>query len=142
MSFPHLIRCVALGGLLATGQLSAADQVKVVYHLNQGLEQASMGLRNMGNHLSADPSAKIVVVTHANGIDFLIDGAKDKNGNPYNIPVEELAAKGVEFRVCNFTLKSRNIDPKTLLPEATVVPSGVAEVVKLQAKEGFVYLKP
>jgi intracellular sulfur oxidation DsrE/DsrF family protein len=26
--------------------------------------------------------------------------------------------------------------------EAQVVPSGVAEIGKLQAKEGFVYLKP
>ena len=29
-----------------------------------------------------------------------------------------------------------------LLMEAKVVPSGVAEVAKLQAKEGFVYLRP
>jgi intracellular sulfur oxidation DsrE/DsrF family protein len=26
--------------------------------------------------------------------------------------------------------------------EASVVPSGVAEVARLQAKEGFVYLRP
>ena len=127
---------------LGAGGAFAADQVKVVYHLNEGLEQASMALRNIRNHLSADPSAKIVVVAHYNGIDFLLKGAEDKNGNPYSVMVEELAEKGVEFRVCNFTLEGRHIDKSRVLPEAKIVPSGVAEVARLQAKEGYVYLKP
>jgi uncharacterized protein len=120
----------------------ALAQVKAVYHLNEGLDQASNALRNIGNHLSADPSAKIVVVTHARGIDFLIDGTKDKNGNPYDIPVAELVKKGVEFRVCNFTLTSRKIDPKTLISDLKIVPSGVAEVASLQSNEGYAYLRP
>jgi intracellular sulfur oxidation DsrE/DsrF family protein len=40
------------------------------------------------------------------------------------------------------TFSSRKIDPKTVSPEAVIIPSGVAEIAKLQAKEGFVYLKP
>jgi len=44
--------------------------------------------------------------------------------------------------VCNNTLVSRKISPDKLVMEAKVVPSGVAEVAKLQAKEGFVYLRP
>jgi intracellular sulfur oxidation DsrE/DsrF family protein len=56
--------------------------------------------------------------------------------------VSGLAGKGVEFRVCNNTLVVRNIDPGKLLMETKLVPSGVAEVARLQAKEGFVYLKP
>jgi uncharacterized protein len=120
----------------------ALAQVKAVYHLNDGLEQASNALRNIGNHISVDPSAKIVVVTHARGIDFLIDGAKDKNGNPYDISVAQLIKQGVEFRVCNFTLTSRKIDPKTLISDLKIVPSGVAEVAGLQSKEGYAYLRP
>ena len=99
-------------------------------------------MNNIKNHLSADTGAKIVVVTHGKGIDFLLDGAADAKGNPYNISVEELQAKGVEFRVCNNTLVSRKIDPKTVLPGAKIVPSGVAELAKVQAKEGYVYVKP
>jgi hypothetical protein len=49
---------------------------------------------------------------------------------------------GVEFRVCHNTLESRHIDPANVVAEAKVVPSGVAEIVRLQAREGFVYLKP
>ena len=124
------------------GSAAAADPVKVIYHVNEGLEQASNGLRNIRNHLSVDPTAKIVVVTHAAGINFLLEGAKDKNGNPYEIIVDDLTAKGVDFRVCNFTLQSRGIDKSKVHPEAKIVPSGVAEVARLQAREGYAYLKP
>lgn len=130
----------------ATGQGGAAAQaaapVKVVYHINEGLDQASNGLRNIRNHLSADPQAKIVVVTHAGGVNFLLEGAKDKNGNTYASTVDDLSLKGVEFRVCNFTLQSRNIERSKVHSDARIVPSGVAEVSRLQAQEGYVYLKP
>jgi intracellular sulfur oxidation DsrE/DsrF family protein len=56
--------------------------------------------------------------------------------------VGELSGKGVEFRVCNNTLTTRQIDPGRLLLETTIVPSGVSEVARLQAQEGFAYLKP
>ena len=56
--------------------------------------------------------------------------------------IADLASKGVEFRVCNNTLVSRKIDASKVAMEAKVVPSGVAEVAKLQAREGFVYLRP
>ncbi len=118
------------------------DPVKVVYHVSESIEQATAALRNIRNHLAADPTAKIIVVTHANGIDFLLDGAKDKNGNLFDANVQELVKKGVEFRVCKVTLDRRSIDPKRVIEEAKLVPSGVAEVARLQAKEGYVYLKP
>ena len=135
-----------LAAALAATALNVAaapgDPVKVVYHVNESLEQATSAIRNIRNHLSADPKAKIVVVTHAGGINFLLRDAKDKNGNPYEVAVQDLVGKGVEFRVCAFTLQSRNIDPKMVLEEATIVPSGVAEVSRLQSQEGYAYLKP
>ncbi len=118
------------------------DPVKVVYHVNEAGEQATNALRNIKNHLSADPKAKIIVVTHAGGVQFLLQDAKDKNGNPYDAIVQELVPKGVEFKVCKFTLERNNIDPKRVIEEAKLVPSGVAEVSRLQSQEGFAYLKP
>lgn len=120
----------------------AFAQIKVVYHLSEGIPQASRAINNIRNHLSADPTAKIVVVTHGLGIDFLIDGATNQMEQPFAGGVSDLANKGVEFRVCNNTLVSRKIAADKLVMEAKVVPSGVAEVAKLQAKEGFVYLRP
>jgi intracellular sulfur oxidation DsrE/DsrF family protein len=118
------------------------DPVKVIYHVNLGNEQATDALRNANNHLGADPTAKIVFVTHSKGVDFLLEGAKDKNGNSYDALVQDLAGKGVEFRVCKITLDRRKIDPKRVIQGTKLVPSGVAEVSRLQAKEGFAYLKP
>lgn len=124
----------------AAGPSASADE-KVVYHINDS-ENAAIAMRNVQNHINASPDTKVVVVTHGKGIDFLLNGAADKNGNPYEPMVQGLKAKGVDFRVCNNTLVSRKIDPKTVLQEASIVPSGVAEIGKLQAKEGYVYLKP
>ena len=121
---------------------SAQDVVKTVYHLNQGVDQAADAIRNIRNHLNADPSSKIVVVTHGKGIDFLLEGAKDSKDQPFSAGIGELAGKGVEFRVCNNTLVSRKIPKEQVVMEAKIVPSGVAEVARLQAKEGYVYLRP
>lgn len=115
---------------------------KVVYHINGGMEQATDGLRNANNHLTADPRAKIVFVTHANGIHFLLDGAKDKNGNSYDALVQDMMGKGVDFRLCRFTLERQKIDAKRVIQGVKIVPSGVAEVTRLQAEEKFAYLKP
>ena len=131
--------------LLITGLLACTlswAEIKVVYHLTEGLPQASRAIGNIRNHLAADPTVKIVVVTHGQGIDFLLDGATNQAGQSFAGSVSDLVGKGVDFRVCNNTLVARNISPDKLLMEAKVVPAGVAEVAKLQAKEGFVYLRP
>ena len=140
MGFVALAGCASTQKTAAAGGSVAPD--KVVYHLNQGNEQASDALRNINNHLEVNPAAKIVVVTHSKGVDFLMNDAVDKNGNPFNVPVEALKAKGVKFDVCEITLRSRKLDKKQFIPEATYVPSGVAEVAKLQSREGYVYVKP
>lgn len=116
--------------------------IKTVYHINTGIDAAAGALNNIQNHLNADPKAKIVVVTHGPGIDFLIQDSKDSKGREFSAAVGTLAGKGVEFRVCNNTLVTRNLSPDALLMETKIVPSGVAEVARLQAREGFVYLKP
>lgn len=129
--------------LLASGA-QAADMVteKIVYHVSDS-SNARVALNNIRNHVNAtEGQARIAVVTHGPGVDFLLDGATDSNGNPYNIAVEELMARGVDFRVCNNTLKNFKIDPKRVLPGANLVPSGVAEVGHLQAREGYAYIKP
>ena len=125
-------------------QVHAADDdvIKTVYHMSEGIPQASRGLNNIRNHLSADPKAKIVVVAHGLGIDFLLQGATNQMEQPFAGAIADLANKGVEFRVCNNTLVSRKLDASNVVLEAKIVPSGVAEVARLQAKEGYVYLKP
>lgn len=120
----------------------AGEPISVVYHLNEGLGQAQRAIVNIRNHLNAEPSTKIVVVTHGKGIDFLLEGAKNEQGQEFSAAVAELAGRGVEFRVCDNTLVGRNIPKDRVVMEAKIVPSGVAEIARLQAREHFAYLKP
>ncbi|MCU0762402.1 MAG: DsrE family protein [Hydrogenophaga sp.] len=137
------LKSVLLAAFLATSlPAQAQEAIKVVYHMSEGIPQASRAINNIRNHLAADPGAKIVVVTHGLGIDFLLDGATNQMEQPFAGAIGDLAAKGVEFRVCNNTLVARKIDAAKVAMEAKVVPSGVAEVARLQAREGFVYLRP
>jgi uncharacterized protein len=139
-----VLSSIALLGL-AGAATAAGDMVgpdKVVYHVNDTEEQANNALRNIGNHLEVNPKAKIVVVTHSKGVDMLFTGAKDKNGNPYQTAVEQLKYRGVQFDVCEITLRNRKIGRDKFIAEASFVPSGVAEITRLQQREGYAYLRP
>lgn len=122
--------------------VTAWSQVKVVYHLSEGVPQASRAVGNIRNHLTAEPDTKIIVVAHGLGIDFLLDGATNQMDQSFTGAIGELAGRGVEFRVCHNTLVSRSIAKERVAMEAVIVPSGVAEVARLQAKEAYVYLRP
>ncbi len=119
----------------------AMAQDAVAYHINDAAEQGLGGLRNIKNHLDVDPSAKITVVTHAQGVDFLMEGAKDKNGALYSGPVAALKARGVNFEICEITLANRNLKKSQFILEADFTPSGVVRLAKLQ-RLGAAYIKP
>ncbi len=89
-----------------------------------------------------NPKAQIVVVAHARGVDYLMKGAKDKNGNPYETAVEQLKMQGVRFDVCEITLRNRSLTREQFIADAEFVPSGVAEIARLQQREGYAYLRP
>ena len=130
----------AVAAFAAAGAAGAQD--KVIYHVDSGLAQATKGLRNIRNHLEVDPKAKIVVVAHADGVDFLMTGAQDANKNPYNVIVEDLKTQGVTFEVCRITLRSRNLKKDQFTMDAEFTPSGVARIGALQGREGYGYIKP
>lgn len=140
----RLLRALALLAALMGMGLAAHAQDKVVYHIDAAEAQATKGLRNIRNHLDVAPQTKIVVVTHANGVDFLLEGAKDK-ANPnieYASLVSALKARGVTFEVCEITLKSRNLKKEQFIMDAEFTPSGVARIGQLQSRERFAYIKP
>ena len=139
LSFPSLLLAMLMAFALPA---QASEPIKVVYHMSEGIPQASRAVNNIRNHLAADPTAKIVVVTHGLGIDFLLEGATNQMEQSFAGAISDLASKGVEFRVCNNTLVARKLDASKVAMEAKVVPSGVAEVARLQAREGYVYLRP
>ena len=120
----------------------ANDPIKVVYHLMDTESQGLLAIGNIRNHLRADPSAKITLVALFKGINLLLEGTADKNGNPYALAIEELADKGVQFEICKNSMDFFKIKADRVLPQVKVVPSGVAEIARLQAREHYVYIKP
>src|SRR4030065_1540673 len=118
----------------AAAPAAAAAEEKVVYHVNDA-SLARVAMRNIQNHITASPDARIVVVTHGKGIDFLLNDAKDDKGASYQTQVAGLKEKGVDFRVCQNTLKGRKLDDSAVLMDAAVVPAGVAASGRRQGKE-------
>ena len=143
MSF-RSVRGLAALALLWLFAFPALAQDKVVYHIDNSEAQATKGLRNIRNHLDVAPDTKIVVVTHAEGVDFLMEGAKDKK-NPdidYGSLVSALKARGVRFEVCEITLRNRNLKKDQFTMDAEFTPSGVVRIGQLQTREGYAYIKP
>lgn len=130
---------VALSLTLASAVVAAQD--KVVYHINDAATQALGALRNANNQLDTEPNTQITFVTHATGVDFLMNDAKDRNGNPFEVAVQELVRRGVKFEVCEITLKNRKLNKAQFITEAGYTPSGVVRITKLQL-QGYAYLRP
>jgi len=140
----HSIKCFFMALGLAAACASALAQDKVVYHIDNAEMQATKGLRNVRNHLDVAPDTKIVVVTHADGVDFLMEGAKDKK-NPnvdYGSLVSALKARGVRFEICEITLKNRSLKKDMFILDSEFTPSGVVRIGQLQVREAFAYIKP
>ena len=119
----------------------AEDAIKAVYHLSDE-RLATMVMNNINNHMAADPGVRIVVVAVATGVKAFTFGAQDSGGRPFSDWVDQLTARGVEFRICENSMKALNLAKGDLIGNIGTVPSGMAEIARLQAREGFVYLHP
>ena len=137
MRLKSILACLAL--MLCAGTAIAQD--KVVYHFDNAVAQGLKGLRNVRNHIDTDPTAKIIVVTHAEGVDMLMEGAKSANGTEYAPLVSALKSHGVTFEICEITLKNRSLKKDQFIQEADFTPSGVVRIAKLQL-QGDAYIKP
>lgn len=128
--------------MFAFAAAAALAQDKVVYHFDGGVAQATKGLRNIRNHLDVDPKAKIIAVAHAEGIDFLMEGAMSTNNQQFAALVGDLMGRGVTFEICEITLRNRKLNKEQFILGPTFTPSGVVRIANLQAREQFVYIKP
>tara|TARA_B110000503_G_C7119677_1_gene401914 strand:- start:511 stop:933 length:423 start_codon:yes stop_codon:yes gene_type:complete len=138
------IKALFVAFLLSISTAAFAQSDNVVYHIDNSATQATKGLRNVRNHLDVAPDTKIIVVTHAKGVDFLMEGAKDaKNANiDYAALVSALKSRGVKFEICEITLKNRKLNKDQFILDAEFTPSGVVRLAQLQNREGFAYIKP
>lgn len=140
----HLLFAITLSlGFVTIAAAQSTGPSKVIYHIDDAETQGLKGLRNIRNHLDVSPQTNIIVVTHANGVDLLMEGVKDKKNNvEYASLVSALKSRGVKFEVCEITLKNRNLKKEQFILDADFTPSGVVRVADLQYKDGFSYIKP
>jgi intracellular sulfur oxidation DsrE/DsrF family protein len=138
-----ILQCIIASFILLSLGAYAAGPTEVVYHIDDSESQGIKGLRNIRNHLDVAPQTKIIVVTHANGVDIMMEGAKDKkNGIEYAPLVGALKSRGVRFEVCEITLKNRNLKKDQFTLDTDFTPSGVVRVADLQYQNHFAYIKP
>jgi hypothetical protein len=142
LAVPLLVLALAAGWLggrhFPAGPTVSASE-RVVFHISAA-DNARAALRNLANHLDSSPGVQVVVVAHNTGVEFLLEGARDGEGT-YRPAVAELKRRGVDFRVCGNTLALRGIGSGKVIPEAALVRSGIAEISRLQTREGYAYLR-
>lgn len=138
---PALTVAALLAWALVPSLPGSGRSERYVYHINSS-DNATSALGNIAFHLETAPKAHFVVVTHNEGVDFLLRGASDGAGTPFQPRVAALKERGVQFRVCLNTLRVRHIPQQQVIAQASFVPSGIAEVGRLQIEEGYAYLKP
>lgn len=150
-----LLVCISIlsAGIAVAG--AGYGKQKVVYHINYDNPKAQAGaLRNIQNHINAvgEENIELKVVMHGKGLSLLLtpdqlESTKLKLGNANDemqTKIMGLKNQGIDFQVCANTLKGKKINYEDDLfdvDEADIVPSGVAEVARLQTM-GYSYIKP
>jgi hypothetical protein len=135
-----------IAAVFAVGVAQAAEQGthKVVYHINSADKAGQMAaLRNVQNHINAVKGEKLDlrIVMHGDGVSLMQNALTDEN---VKSTVDKLKTQGIAFNICANTLTGKKLDYKKDLYDVTqkdIVPSGVAELAKLQ-QQGFAYVKP
>lgn len=155
----HILTIMVISMALIFSSYTIANErygkQKVVYHINYDNPKAQGGaLRNIQNHINAvgAENLEVKVVLHGKGLSLLLDPEalkhtklKYANANDnIQAKVSGLKDQGVSFSVCANTLKGKKISYQKDLYDVEqndIVPSGVAELSRLQAM-GYTYIKP
>ncbi|MDQ6911525.1 MAG: DsrE family protein [Verrucomicrobiota bacterium] len=143
----HLPKFILLLLALVTTSLAHAQETKqpaangkhrVLFEVTMAGENQWTGvLNNVKNVREAlgKENTEVFVVAHSNGLGLLV-----QKNNPLAERIKGLADEGVIFAACENTMKKKNVRKEDLLPSATTVDSGVAEVVRKE-EAGWSYVK-
>ena len=139
------VAAMVVFGFSATSATAAGyGKQKVVYHLNYDNAKREKGmLRNINNHIKAVGAKKLDlrIVMHGKGYTMLYRASNDLQ---LQNTIIKLKDKGVKFQLCANTIRGKKLVQSKLFgfdPKIDKVPSGVAEIAKLQ-KKGFAYIRP
>jgi intracellular sulfur oxidation DsrE/DsrF family protein len=131
---------ILLAGLvliLANFSFAQTTNYRVVFDMtsSDSVNQQSL-IRQLTGIRKSDPSSQLEVVVYSHGLDFVLKGKTSQEP----AIVQLLADKNVSFKVCEATMKRRNIDKTQLIAGVEIVPDGIYEIVTKQ-QAGWGYIK-
>lgn len=119
---------------------------KVVYDVSVASEQAFTGVLDRISYLStlyqADPfESSIVVVLHGQEINFFAR----RNFHRYRELMRRAQSltigTTIQFRMCRLAARGLGYEPEDIHGFVTLVPMADAEIVRLQAEQGYAYMR-
>ncbi len=109
---------------------------KVILHLQSADTLVHKSIVNQIANLKKEmPDAKVEIVCHGPGMDFLL-----KEKSKYINKIYKMNMKDVAFVGCEFTMSQKHIKKEDLVPFATIVPFGIVEIIKKQ-QDQWLYVK-
>jgi intracellular sulfur oxidation DsrE/DsrF family protein len=127
---------VLLCAFLFTPPSAAADQDKVVLHVNtpQKMTMLVNNVKNLRSKLG--PDADIAVVINGPAVIRFSTLAESRE------QLDELLTEKAEVMICSYAMSNRNLTRVQLLEGTQFLENGgVAKLVELQ-QDGYVYIKP
>lgn len=122
--------------IIATHFAFGQQHPKVILHLQSADTLVYKSIINQIANLKKEmPEAKVEVVCHGPGLDFLL-----KEKSKYINKIQKMNLKDIAFVGCEFTMSQKNIKKEDLVPFATTVPFGLVEILKKQ-QDNWLYVK-
>lgn len=117
-----------------------AETRGVAFHLDR-LDHMNRSILQVSRHLQGNANTPVTVVFIGDAVHALLEGATDSHGGAYSAQLEQLLAQGAELYACSNTLESLARTDADLILGADTVPSGIAELGRLQVEEDYGYIK-
>ena len=108
-----------------------------VFHFIEGDDYQKHAVANVANLLNDGSTDTETVALVANGVGVKLLTTDSTEAET----VKSLVEKGVTFKACHNSMNKLNYAKSDLLSGVEVVPAGVGELTKLQAKKGYAYIK-
>jgi intracellular sulfur oxidation DsrE/DsrF family protein len=123
--------------LCAQSAVNSTAKHRVIIQLSSNDTLAWKGLMNNIRNLKTGwgDSVQIEVVAHGPGVEMLT-----ANKTTQLERIRQYRSMGVDFVVCENTLRERKIPRETIITEAGFVPMGVGELI-LKQEQGWSYIK-
>jgi intracellular sulfur oxidation DsrE/DsrF family protein len=112
--------------------------MSTVFHFADGTAEQTHAVANVANLLADESTDVENVALVANGA-----GIKLLSTETSEVPdqVRDLVEEGVSFRACRNSMEAFDMSEDDLVEGVETVPAGVGELTKLQALEGYAYIK-